>query len=101
MRGALPDQPVAVLKHIAKTYQNATVEEITRVLETIITEEAKETQAQLQPTSRGDATENDGQRVVTDGPGTTVSVAGPRHQIFHRGISDSFDPSDPVDTHIR
>ena len=101
MRGALPNQPDAVLKKIAKTYQNAKVTEITSILEKMISEEVSEAHAQPESTPGPDSTERDSQHVVTDGGGATRSVTGPRHQIFHREISDSFDPNDPVDMHIR
>ena len=102
MRGALPNQPIAVLKKIAKTYQNAKVEEITSILDKMISEEVSEANAQPESTLGPDSTEIGSQHVATDGGGgAALSLAGPRHQIFHREISDNFDPTDPVDMHIR
>ena len=98
MRGALPNQPVAVLKKIAKTYQNAKVEEITSILDKMISEEVSEANAMPESTPARVSSESGSQHVATDGGGATLS---PRHEIFCRGISDNFDPSDPVDMHIR
>ena len=97
----MPNQPITVLKKIAKTYQNAKVEEITRILDKMISEEVSEAHAMPESTLRPISPESGSQHVATDGGGANHSVAEPRHQIIRRGISDNFDPSDPVDMHIR
>ena len=102
MRGALPNQPDAVLKKIAKTYQNAKATEIASILDKMISEEVSE--ANAQPTSPSGPESGGSLHVTTDGGGATrgsVAAVGPRHQIFHREISDNFNPSDPVDMHVR
>jgi hypothetical protein len=97
LKGAFPNKDSRVLTEIAKTYYNAELKDITKILQNIMDDEEEMNSSDEEEEVHIDC------MVVSDG--FTKNQGGQRrrgnHRTFRRSVSDQFDPSDLADVHTR